>query len=138
MVQFLVRKPLVLAILLLSVTIFIFNGIRKLSITEDIFAALPKGKLFQQFNSLIETKNISNQVLFSIAANGENDPDLHQQLIDEAAALLDSTCKNYLQTSLPHDPIFNRMFTIITTPISRLLLTPHITPILTPVLLLIG
>lgn len=96
LVQFLVRKPLVLAILLLSVTIFIFNGIRKLSITEDIFAALPKGKLFQQFNSLIETKNISNQVLFSIAANGENDPDLHQQLIDEAAALLDSTCKNYL------------------------------------------
>ena len=84
-------------ILLLSViAFFTYNGIRNLRITEDIFAALPKGKQFQQFNSLIETKNISNQVLFSIETGENNDPDFHQQLIDEAAVLLDSACKNYL------------------------------------------
>ena len=50
-------------------------GISRLKITESIFATLPKGKSFEEFNRLIENKSIINQIVFSININPETDTD---------------------------------------------------------------
>ncbi len=49
--------------LLLGTLIF---GVTQLRISESIFSTLPKGKAFDEFNQLITSKNISNQVLFAL------------------------------------------------------------------------
>ncbi|HKR03789.1 MAG TPA: 1-acyl-sn-glycerol-3-phosphate acyltransferase, partial [Bacteroidia bacterium] len=57
-------------------------GILRLKISESIFSTLPKGESFAQFNKLIESKNIVNQVVFSIKPAKETDADEIQQTLD--------------------------------------------------------
>lgn len=65
--EYLSRKKILFWVGLLFLFLFLGNGIRKLRISESIYSALPKGKSFQTFNGFIENKNISNQVVFSLA-----------------------------------------------------------------------
>jgi 1-acyl-sn-glycerol-3-phosphate acyltransferase len=76
--------------------VFIYSGFRRLSITEDIFSALPKGKSFQQFNTIIESKNISNQVIFSMHAPLPDDTISPEDLVSTLLDSLNATGKNLL------------------------------------------
>lgn len=55
-------------------------GITRLKVTESIFATLPKGKTFEEFNRLVENRSIINQIVFSI--------DLPRETATEDAAIL--------------------------------------------------
>jgi 1-acyl-sn-glycerol-3-phosphate acyltransferase len=71
---------------LLSLAIIVsvlFAGILRLKVTESIFATLPDGKSFEEFNRLVESKNIINQIVFSIEIPAET-------ATDEAKALADA------------------------------------------------
>ena len=46
-------------------------GVTRLSVTESIYATLPKGKAFQEFNHLVESKSLINQIVFSLEWNEE-------------------------------------------------------------------
>jgi 1-acyl-sn-glycerol-3-phosphate acyltransferase len=61
----------------------LFAGILRLKVTESIFATLPKGKSFEEFNRLVESKNIINQIVFSIEVPDETNTD-DAKLITEA------------------------------------------------------
>ena len=50
-------------------------GISRLKINESIFSTLPKGDTFDQFNKLIENKNIINQIVFSIDVDPKTSSD---------------------------------------------------------------
>lgn len=50
-------------------------GIARLKVTESIFATLPKGKSFEEFNRLVESKNIINQVVLSLDIPAETTTD---------------------------------------------------------------
>ena len=92
----LTNKPWLFYALLLAITSISFAGILRLRITENIFAVLPKGEEFQQFNTLIESKNISNQMVFSIAVDSSKDNDYHLALADSVALVLDSCGKGFI------------------------------------------
>ncbi|TDE10292.1 trifunctional MMPL family transporter/lysophospholipid acyltransferase/class I SAM-dependent methyltransferase [Dyadobacter psychrotolerans] len=55
-------------------------GISRLRVTESIFSTLPKGESFEQFTRLVESKNIINQIVFSL----DTDPQISS---DEALTL---------------------------------------------------
>ncbi len=54
------------------IVLILLFGISKLKVSESIFTTLPKGKDFQEFNSLVESKNLINQVVFSVGWNETN------------------------------------------------------------------
>ncbi len=56
---------------LIGFTIVLLWGISRLRVTESIFATLPKGKTFEEFNHLVENRNIINQIVFSIEVPAE-------------------------------------------------------------------
>ena len=60
---------------LIFLTGFLLIGISRLKITESIFATLPKGKSFEEFNRLVESKNIINQIVFAIDIPAETSTD---------------------------------------------------------------
>ena len=62
-----VRKTILFSGFVLLVAAVSIAGIKRLNITENIFAILPKGQEFQKFNTLLESKNISDQVVFSLS-----------------------------------------------------------------------
>jgi 1-acyl-sn-glycerol-3-phosphate acyltransferase len=64
------HKPAFFLSLIVLISV-LFLGISRLKVTESIFATLPKGKSFEEFNRLIESKNIVNQIVFSIDVPAE-------------------------------------------------------------------
>jgi 1-acyl-sn-glycerol-3-phosphate acyltransferase len=72
-------------------------GISRLKITESIFATLPKGKSFEEFNRLIENKSIINQIVFSIRINPEIDTDEARMLAETFADSLNKNTRNYIK-----------------------------------------
>ena len=60
-------------------------GISRLKINQSIFSSLPKNKSFEQINSLLENKNITNQVVFSVSVPGMGDADELQQMLSDFA-----------------------------------------------------
>ncbi len=65
------RQKLIFFLSLLGLIIILAFGISRLKITESIFATLPKGKTFEEFNRLIENRSIINQIVFSIDVQAE-------------------------------------------------------------------
>lgn len=76
------HKPAFFLSLIILISV-LFLGISRLSVTESIFATLPKGKSFEEFNRLIESKNIVNQIVFSINVPAETTSD-DAKLLGEA------------------------------------------------------
>ena len=72
-------------------------GISRLKINESIFSSLPKAKSFEEITKLIETKNIINQVVFSINVPKEPDADEIQQTVNDFSDSLNATSKNLLK-----------------------------------------
>ncbi len=81
--QFLSRHKPAFFLSLVFLTSFLILGISRLKVTESIFATLPKGKSFEEFNRLIESKNIINQIVFSIDIPEETTSD-EAKLLGEA------------------------------------------------------
>ncbi|MCE7070473.1 1-acyl-sn-glycerol-3-phosphate acyltransferase [Dyadobacter sp. CY327] len=81
--QFLSRHKPAFFLSLVVLTSFLILGISRLKVTESIFATLPKGKSFEEFNRLIESKNIINQIVFSIDVPEETTSD-EAKLLGEA------------------------------------------------------
>lgn len=46
--------------------IFLVWGISRLQISENIFSTFPEGEAYEPLNALLESKNISNRVVFSV------------------------------------------------------------------------
>ena len=65
---------------LLVIVSILVAGIARLKVTESIFATLPKGKSFEEFNRLVESKNIINQIIFSLEVPAETDADAAREL----------------------------------------------------------
>jgi 1-acyl-sn-glycerol-3-phosphate acyltransferase len=76
------HKPAFFLSLIVLISV-LFLGISRLKVTESIFATLPKGKSFEEFNRLIESKNIVNQIVFSIDVPAETTSD-DAKLLGEA------------------------------------------------------
>lgn len=72
-------------------------GISRLKVTESIFAALPKGQKFEEFSKLIESKNIVNQIVFSLDVNPESDSDEAADLAEMFADSLKALTKDYVR-----------------------------------------
>ncbi len=70
-------------------------GISRLQINQNIFSSLPKGKAFEQFNKLIESKNIANSVVFSVAVNDDDEEDV-PALVAEFADTVTNAAGGYL------------------------------------------
>lgn len=91
-----VRKPILFAGFVLLVAAVSIAGIKRLNITENIFAILPKGQEFQKFNSLLESKNISDQVVFSLSLTKNSNPDEYADVAEHVKSTIDSASANLL------------------------------------------
>jgi hypothetical protein len=97
----------------------LFAGILRLKVTESIFATLPDGKSFEEFNRLVESKNIINQIVFSIEIPAETATDEAKALAD---AFSDSLAAIPMATSeifRPRDPMCRKMCMIMSIPTSH-------------------
>ncbi|CAG5067675.1 Carboxy-S-adenosyl-L-methionine synthase [Dyadobacter sp. CECT 9623] len=76
---------------------FLFSGIFRLKVTQSIFAALPKGKSFEEFNQLVENKNIINQIVFSIKIPEDTDTESARMLAEGFSDSLTRYTKGYIR-----------------------------------------
>lgn len=72
-------------------------GIARLKVTESIFATLPKGKSFEEFNRLVESKNIINQVVFSLDIPEETTTDDAKSLAEAFSDSLGRYTNGYIR-----------------------------------------
>ncbi|HRS08806.1 MAG TPA: 1-acyl-sn-glycerol-3-phosphate acyltransferase [Bacteroidia bacterium] len=91
-----VRKTILFSGFVLLVAAVSIAGIKRLNITENIFAILPKGQEFQKFNTLLESKNISDQVVFSLSLAKDSNPDEYAEVAEHIKSTLDSVSNNLL------------------------------------------
>ncbi|WP_031530100.1 trifunctional MMPL family transporter/lysophospholipid acyltransferase/class I SAM-dependent methyltransferase [Dyadobacter crusticola] len=82
---------------LILLSCFLFSGIFRLRVTESIFAALPKGKSFEEFNRLVESKNIINQIVFSIEVPADTDTETARLIAEELSDSLTRYTKGYIR-----------------------------------------
>ena len=92
----LTRYKLVFFLCLISFIGVLGYGISRLRITESIFSTLPKGETFEEFNKLTESKNIINQIVFSLDVNPEISTDEAIILAEIFADSLKSATKGYI------------------------------------------
>ncbi len=97
------RKWLFFIVLFIGIGILSI-GISRLHISQNIYSTLPKGKSFEQLNKLIENKNISNQVVFSIDVSHISDEDSIKMVLDDFTERLKNTSKNYLDNIISTRP----------------------------------
>lgn len=103
-VDFFIRQKILFFLCLAVFICFISIGISRLKITESIFSTLPKGKSFEQLNTLIENKNISNQVVFSLKITDKTDADEVAELASSFADTLKKIPKKYLTEIVAERP----------------------------------
>lgn len=72
-------------------------GVSRLRITESIFATLPKGKTFEEFNRLVENRNLINQIVFSVDVPAEIATDDAAVLADRFADSLRINAKGLIK-----------------------------------------
>ncbi|GGB85559.1 trifunctional MMPL family transporter/lysophospholipid acyltransferase/class I SAM-dependent methyltransferase [Dyadobacter sediminis] len=82
---------------LIFLTGFLLVGISRLKVTESIFATLPKGKSFEEFNQLVESKNIINQIVFSVDIPAETTTDDARALAEAFSDSLRRYTKGYIR-----------------------------------------
>ncbi len=82
---------------LLVIVSFLLAGITRLKVTESIFATLPKGKSFEEFNRLVESKNIINQVVFSLEIPAETGTDAARELAESFSDSLGRYTNGYIR-----------------------------------------
>ncbi len=93
-VRYFLRKKFVFWLSFSALVAFLFIGLSKLRINEDLYAIFPKGKEFQKFNELVQQNKLNKQVVFSIHSSGNEELD-YEQLI-QLKNKLDSTFSNEL------------------------------------------
>ncbi len=79
-VEFFTARKSLFYVLLLSILGVLGLGVSKLRVNQNIFAAMPKGKIFEQFNRLIESNKLSNSIVFSVAADSVEDGEIEDML----------------------------------------------------------
>ncbi len=88
------NKALFFFSLLFLLAILAF-GVSKLKISENIFSTLPEGDSFEPLNTLLESKNLSNKVVFSIDTGDKEGLDL-EELVQHFADSLKGISSQYL------------------------------------------
>ncbi|WP_025761955.1 1-acyl-sn-glycerol-3-phosphate acyltransferase [Dyadobacter tibetensis] len=84
----LIRNKGAFYISLAIITGILGYGVSRLRISESIFATLPKGKSFQEFNRLVESKNFINQIVFSLErAPGQDLYETEERVMELADSL---------------------------------------------------
>lgn len=82
---------------LLAIVGILLAGIARLKVTESIFATLPKGKSFEEFNRLVESKNIINQIVFSLEIPAETDTDAAREIAENFTDSLGRYTNGYVR-----------------------------------------
>ncbi|MCE6991345.1 trifunctional MMPL family transporter/lysophospholipid acyltransferase/class I SAM-dependent methyltransferase [Dyadobacter sp. CY323] len=103
--KFLSRHKTAFFLSLILLIVVLLTGISRLKVTESIFATLPKGKSFEEFNRLLENKNIINQIVFSIEIPAETSTDDARLIGEEFSDSLTRYTKGYIrniQTERPN------------------------------------
>ncbi|NIJ55120.1 1-acyl-sn-glycerol-3-phosphate acyltransferase [Dyadobacter arcticus] len=95
--QFLSRHKTAFFLGLLLIIIALLTGIARLRVSESIFATLPKGKSFEEFNRLVESKNIINQIVFSIDIPAETSTDDARFIAEAFSDSLSRYTKGYIK-----------------------------------------
>jgi 1-acyl-sn-glycerol-3-phosphate acyltransferase len=94
--EYLYRNKIIFWIGFSALLLFLVIGIRRVKISESIFATLPKGETFQSLNTFIENKNISNQVVFSLKVSDKKNPEELEQTVQLFTDTLIQLSGNYL------------------------------------------
>tara|TARA_B110000908_G_scaffold123566_1_gene144925 strand:- start:8056 stop:11886 length:3831 start_codon:yes stop_codon:yes gene_type:complete len=81
-----------LSILFSSVLIY---GTLQLKVDQSIYSILPKGVSFEGFNKILNSKNISNKVFFSIKVDEKSDKDVLLSLTQKVNDSLSISCDKY-------------------------------------------
>ena len=89
------KRKALFFLLLTLVLITLIWGISRLNISENIFSTLPEGESFEPLNALLESKNLSNKVVFSIQAGNIENDDL-VEIIEQFADTLQKSASSYL------------------------------------------
>ena len=88
------RKVLFYSSLSIVILLLIF-GLNRLKINENIFSTFPKGESFEPLNALLEAKNLSNNVIFSLNKENIEEEEL-ENLVQSFSDSLKIISKNYL------------------------------------------
>jgi 1-acyl-sn-glycerol-3-phosphate acyltransferase len=91
------RKKSLFFLVLLIILAVLGYGISRLKVTESIFATLPKGKTFEEFNRLVENKSIINQVVFSVNIAPDTDTEEARIIAQAFADSLEKNSKGYIK-----------------------------------------
>ena len=88
------KSKLFLILLILFSSVLIY-GTLQLRVDQSIYSILPKGKSFEGFNEILNSKNISNKVFFSIQVNEDLDENTLLNLTQEVNDSLSVSCNKY-------------------------------------------
>jgi 1-acyl-sn-glycerol-3-phosphate acyltransferase len=87
-VQFFIKKRLLFLVIFLGLITFLFFGIKRLAIEEDLYSVFPDGKEYQEFNSIIQKNKLNKQVVFSFDLLEDEDQTLEQ--LDQVSEQLEN------------------------------------------------
>ena len=66
--------------ILASISIFLFSGITRLNLDENIYGIFPKGEQFEKFNDVLKKNSLNKQVIFSINTSGKEYEEVYESL----------------------------------------------------------
>ena len=70
-VSFFNRNVLFYLSVLIAIVLFMFYGVSRLQLDENIYSIFPQGDKFQKFNKVLKENNLNKQIFFSIDAELE-------------------------------------------------------------------
>jgi 1-acyl-sn-glycerol-3-phosphate acyltransferase len=88
------KSKLFFALFILFSSVLIY-GTLQLKVDQSIYSILPKGEIFEGFNKVLSSKNISNKVFFSIQVDENSDEDDLLNLTQEVNDSLSENCSAY-------------------------------------------
>ena len=81
------KRKVLFFLSLIFVIVFLLFGISRIKVSENIFSAFPQAASFESLNTLLESKNLSNNVIFSIQTGTLNNDELVDLLLEFSDSL---------------------------------------------------
>ena len=89
------NKPKLFFTLFTLFSAILIFGTLQLKVDQSIYSILPKGESFEGFNKVLNSKNISNKVFFSIQVDENSDDNVLLNLTQEVNDSLSTICDKY-------------------------------------------
>jgi len=94
-VEYWSNRPKLFFTLFILFSSILTYGALQLRVDQSIYSILPKGESFEGFNKVLNSKNISNKVFFSIQVDENSDENLLLSLTQEVNDSLSTNCDKY-------------------------------------------